>query len=101
MAYNNGLAIYAFYRWKIVAFFISSGESKMMKKSKKIEKFENSQKSSEIIVLDHKSIIMMKIDKKSHFNVVYMPNIWSKQFQKNDKFLVDKNVILLYESPGR
>ena len=56
--------------WRLV----SSGESKMLKKSKKIEKFENSKKSSEIIVLDHKSIIMMKIDKKSHFNIVYVQN---------------------------
>ena len=73
----------------------------MMKKSKKIEKFENFQKSSEIIVLDHKSITMIKIDNKNHLNFVCMQNIWSKQFGKNDNFLDDKNVILLYESPGR
>ena len=40
----------------------------------KNEKIENLQKSSEMIVLDHKHIIIMKIDKKSDFNVVYVQN---------------------------
>ena len=48
---------------------------KMMKKSKNFEKFENFPKSSATIIIDDKSLILMKIDKKSHFNVVYVENI--------------------------
>ena len=58
----------------------------MMNKSKKNEKNQNSQKSAEIIVLNHKKIRTMKIDKRSHFNVVYVQNKSSKQFGKNSKF---------------